>query len=417
MSTLANCLKDLGHDVCGYDDHQEYKYTEEGLNKRNIPIYYTATDLDPGTIVTYSKAFSLNHPELKRLMDASYTIVDYNQVVGEITKQFRSICVNGTHGKTTVSLMVAQILDCNYFVGDGSASITRDREYFVLESDEYNKHFLAYHPYISITNNIEFDHGECYPNGLEEIIDTFQTFNKKASISILNGDDLNTSKLSIEHQVYRFGLSMHNHFVAKNYQKNSAGMIFDLYYNKQFVHHFTLPFYGDYMLYNSLAAISVAYLLEIDAKEIEQKLQQFQGAKRRFKQESVKDCIVIDDYAHHPSEIKAVLAALKQKYPGKKLISVFMPNTYSRTKDLLEEFRNCFADSDYSYITPILCDREDPKDYPGITSELIVGSNNKMELLNYQDIEKLLQYDNAVIAFLSCADIKPYINQYRTLKN
>ena len=154
MSTLANILHDLGNEVTGYDDSRHYKFTEEGLNKRNIKIFYEPHEIDEDTIVTYSKAFSIDHPEIKRVKELGLKIMDYNQVVGEVTKMFETVGVCGTHGKTTTSLLISHIIKnvigCSYFVGDGTGHANKNDKIFVIESDEYNKHFLAYYPHIAV---------------------------------------------------------------------------------------------------------------------------------------------------------------------------------------------------------------------------------------------------------------------------
>src|SRR5574344_2712693 len=144
MSTLANILYDLGNDVTGYDDSTTYKYTEEGLNKRNITIFHEAHNIDLDTIVTYSKAFKGDHPEIKRIHELGLTVREYNDVVGDVTKLFETIGVCGTHGKTTTSLLISDVLKntigCNYFVGDGTGYADKKNKLFVIESDEFNKH-------------------------------------------------------------------------------------------------------------------------------------------------------------------------------------------------------------------------------------------------------------------------------------
>ena len=199
MSTLAGLLYDLGNEVSGYDDSKEHKFTEEGLIKRGIPIYYEAHDMDPDTIVTFSRAFREDHKEIVRVRELGLTIKNYNEVIGDITKMFDTVGVSGTHGKTTTSLLISHIIDntigCNYFVGDGTSHAAKDNNIFVIESDEYNKHFLAYHPSIAIITNIELDHVECY-NGLEDIINTFKTFGNKSNLVVACGDDKNVRKIA-----------------------------------------------------------------------------------------------------------------------------------------------------------------------------------------------------------------------------
>ena len=138
MSALANLLHDLGNEVSGYDDTKEFKYTEHGLKERNINIYYdTNHEIDKDTIVTYSKAFKNDHPEIIRVNELGLKVMEYNQVMGEITKMFNTISVCGTHGKTTTTAMISKIIDtvygCNYFIGDGPGNIKKGNEYFAIE--------------------------------------------------------------------------------------------------------------------------------------------------------------------------------------------------------------------------------------------------------------------------------------------
>ncbi len=167
MSTLAQILSDLGNDVSGYDDAKDYKFTQKGLEERNISIYYDGEhDIDKDTIVTYSVAFSESHPEIQRMKKLGLKIKKYNEIVGDIVDMFETIGVSGTHGKTTTSSLIRHILEdsvgCNYFIGAGDGYADKKNKYFVLESDEFNRHFLAYHPAYSIITNIEREHLEIY---------------------------------------------------------------------------------------------------------------------------------------------------------------------------------------------------------------------------------------------------------------
>ena len=201
MSTLAQILHDLGNEVSGYDDARAHKFTEVGLEERNIPIYYDGNhSIDPDTIVTYSVAFNDEHPEIQRVKNLGLKIVKYNEVMGEVINMFKSIAVSGTHGKTTTASLVRTIWEsaggCNYFIGAGDGYATAANDYFVVESDEFNRHFTAYHPMYSIITNIEAEHLECYKD-IDDIRGAFEIFaNQTSKLVVANGDNSEVKKIN-----------------------------------------------------------------------------------------------------------------------------------------------------------------------------------------------------------------------------
>lgn len=419
MSTLANILYDLGNEVTGYDDAKGYKYTMEGLNARGIEIFYDSHEIDKDTIVTYSKAFSPNHKEIKRVRELGLTIKDYNEVVGDITKMFTTIGVCGTHGKTTTSLMISDIfnntLGCNYFVGDGSGHANKDNSFFVIESDEYNKHFLAYYPTIAIITNVELDHVECYPGGIEEIRETFKTFGNKATLVIACGDDENIRKINFSSDILYYGFDEKNDIVAKNVELTEDGSQFDCYINNEFYGHFEVPLFGKHMILNALSAIAVSKYYEIDLDDIKKYINEFKGAKRRFKLKEYGNVITVDDYAHHPTEIEVTLASARQKYPNKEVVGVFLPNTYSRTEALMDDFAEVLKKADKAYVMDIHCDRERQEDYPGVSSDTLIQKIPNCEKISVETCDKLLKHEDAVICFMSCTNIYEIENEFEKL--
>lgn len=420
MSTLACILYDLGNEVSGYDDTITYKFTEEGLVKRGIKIYNTNEhSLDKDMIVSYSEAFSKDHKEILRVKELGLYIKSYHEILGDLTKMFSSICVAGTHGKTTTSLLISHILintiGCNYFVGDGSGFANKDNKLFVIESCEFNKHFLAYHPDTTIITNIELEHVECY-NGIEDIINTFSTLaNKSTNKIIACGDDLNVQKMIVNKKIIYYGFNENNNVVAKNIELNENGNKFDVFYDNQLLGNFYLPAYGKHMILNALAAIIVCLDNNISIEDIKKHMQTFQGAKRRFKETIIGNRVIIDDYAHHPTEVSVTLDAARQKYPNKTIIGLLKPNTYTRTRALYKDFAKALNKADHAFVTDIYCDREKKEDYPSITSDLIINLLNNGEHIGLDSIDKLLQYDNSVVCFMSCKDINSLKDAYINL--
>lgn len=419
MSTLANILHDLGNEVSGYDDSRHYKFTEEGLNERGIKIYYEPHEIDSDTIVTYSKAFSVDHPEIKRVRDLGLKIMDYNQVVGEVTRQFETVGVCGTHGKTTTSLLISHIikntLGCSYFVGDGTGYANKNDKIFVIESDEYNKHLLAYQPFITVLTNVELDHTECYPGGISEIKETFRLFGNKSNFIVACGDDNNIRDIKFDKKTIYYGFNDNNDVIARNVKLSNHGSSFDVYMNNELYGHFELPLFGRHMILNSLSAIVVCDYYGISIDDIVKYMKTFKGAKRRFKERVYGDVVVIDDYAHHPTEIKVTLEAARQKYPNKKIIAIHLPNTYSRTQALLPDFIDSLKIADKTFVMDIYSDREKQEDYPGVSSDNIISEIPNAEKVSVETVDKLLKYKDAVMCFMSCGNIYIIMEKYEDL--
>ena len=159
----------------------------------------------------------------------------------------------------------------------------------------------------------------------------------------------------------------------------------------------------------------VCILYNIDKEIIKEKLQEFKGAIRHFNETIINDSIIIDDYAHHPTEIKASLDSARQKYKDKKIVAVFLPNTYSRTKDFMEDFANVLSDFDKAFVMDIKCDRENPLDYPNVTSDTLITKIKNGEKISIDTVKKLLEYKDSIICFMSCANITPIIDAYKEL--
>ena len=422
MATLANILYDLGNDVIGYDDVEDHKFTQEGLDKRGIKIYSdNIHPLDKDFIVTHSVALKNDHVEIERARKCGLKIKKYNEILGELTDMFESICVSGTHGKTTTSTMITQILDevykVNYFIGDGTGYANKDNKIFVIESDEFNRHFLAYHPSYTVITNIELEHTEIYKD-IEDIRNTFEEFaNKTKNLIVACGDNENVRKLKLRPKTIYYGFNDNNDVYAKNIILNDSGSEFDLVYNNELVGHFTLPLFGKHMVLNAMAAIIICHAKGVSFDKINELLSKFHNAKRRFAIETIKDNIIIDDYAHHPTEIKVTLEAARQKYPDKELVAVFKPNTYSRTEKFYKEFADALNIADKVYLTEIDCNREKKEDYGNVTSKVIFDLLKNAEMVSDETANIMAKHNNAVMCFMSCASIAHLKDNYKNSYN
>lgn len=420
MSTLAQILYDLGNEISGYDDAKGHKFTQDGLEKRNIPIYYDHDhEIDKDTIVTYSVAFKEDHEEMKRVRKLGLTVKKYSELMGDVINMFETIGVSGTHGKTTTSSLIRHLLEetvgCNYFIGAGDGYADKKNKYFVVESDEFNRHFTDYHPAYSIITNIEAEHLECYKD-IDDIRNTFEIFaNQTKKLVVANGDNAEVRKINYKTKVMFYGFNDNNDIVIKNMKLLETGSVFDLYINNELFGHFDIPLYGKHMVANAAAAITIAKELGLTVEKIHELLETFHNAKRRFAETKIGNCVIIDDYAHHPTEIKVTLEAVKQKYPNKRLVVVFVPNTYSRTKDFKNEFVEAFNIADKTYLTEIDCNRERQEDYPGITSHIIVDNLKDGDMISIDTIDKLKDEKDSVVCFMSCAYVDNLIDSFKNL--
>lgn len=407
MSGLACMLHDLGNEVIGYDDLTYYAVTEPPLRERNIPIYNDISHLDKGMIVINTAAIHEDHKVIKRARELHLTVKGYFEIIGDLTRKYNSICIAGTHGKTTTTALLSRILvntiGTNYLIGDGTGFIDKKSNNFVIESCEFERHFLNYTPSYAIVTNIELDHVDCYKN-VDEIIEVFNEFINKAKNGVIAcGDDLNVRKLKAPNITY-YGFNDDNDVIAKNLVQRSDGTSFDCYIKGEFYGHFDIKLYGKHMILDSLACIYMSYLLGVSKEDILYYLDTFKGAKRRFDEEVVLDSILVDDYAHHPTEIKTVIETARQKYPEKTVVAVLIPYTLSRAKAFYKEFADVIKLADKAFVTEIEPARERLEDYPGITSKMILDLTPGAEMISAETIDKLYDYKNSVILFMGCKD-------------
>lgn len=409
MSSLAVIMKQLGYSVSGSDVEKHF-FTEEELVKNEIPIYpYDEKNIRCGLKIIRGLSITEEHPELKRARELHLEILDYNEMVGILTKKFKTICIAGCHGKTTTTAMTAhvfnQMIGINYLIGDGTGYANADNTYFALESCEYKRHFLLYQPYYAVILNIDLDHVD-YFKDIEDVIDAYQEFANQATNRILaNGDDLNVRKMKATKDVSYFGLEENNDIRAVNIEYTREGTRFDVVAEGKKYGHFALPIYGKHQVMDALAVISICYYEKMDSEKVANCFSTFHGAKRRFTETVVGKNIIIDDYAHHPNEIKSTIHAIKQKYPGKTVISIFQPHTFSRTKEFAKDIARELSETDASYIMDIHPAREKQEDFEGVTKELIIREAKNSHPITITDASILNAYKDAVFIFMSPNDL------------
>lgn len=418
MSALALILNDLGYEVIGYDDAKEHRFTEDKLTERGIKIYSEANDvMDEDTIVVFSSALRHDHPEMVKAAEMDLRIYEYHEMLGKLTRKFETISVSGCHGKTTTTAMLSHIIDnidgCNYLIGDGRGHANKENKTFILESCEYRRHFLEYDPAYIIITNIELDHMDYYKN-IDDMISAYQEFGSKAEkMVIVCGDNQYTHVLDLNKPVYYYGIEDDNDIQARNIEYRNDGTSFDVFIEDEYYGHFDLPLFGKHMLLNALAAIGICHYKRYDAKEVSKLLKTFKGAERRFKETFIGNNVIIDDYAHHPTEVAVTIKSARQKYPDKKLIAVFKAHTFSRVLDFKDDFVRALNLADKAYVMDINYDREDPKDFPGVDAYTIINELDNGDYIEHGMADKLMEYDNAVILFMSSKEIYILEDEYK----
>ena len=420
MSALAIILKQLGYNVKGSDVDKTFFTKKELINNNIEVLVYNENNITKDLTIIKGASITEDNVELKKARSINAEIIEYEEMLGRITKQFKTICIAGCHGKTTTTAMTSLILDntigTNYLIGDGSGHGSKDNEFFTLESCEYRRHFLSYLPYYAVVLNIDLDHVD-YFKDINDIIDAYQEFSNSATKMVIAcGDDENTKKMKLTKPVIYFGINEDNDVRATNIKYTKDGTSFDVLINNKQYEHFDLPIFALHQVLDALAAITISYLENIDSKDIARILKTFKGAKRRFTETIVKDSIIIDDYAHHPNEVKATINAAKQKYPDKQIITIFQPHTFTRTEEFAKDLIEVFKEVNAAYIMDIHPAREKQEDYPEITKDIILKDLPNGHPLKIDEAKELAKYNNAVFLFMSPNDISKLEDDLKKLK-
>ena len=421
MSALAVILKQLGSEVKGSDVEKHF-FTEEGLIKNNIPMTpYNEENIYEGLTIIKGASITDDNIELKKAKELNLEIIEYEEMLGKLTRKYKSICIAGCHGKTTTTAMTAHVLNpilgINYLIGDGTGYAKEDNKYFALESCEYKRHFLNYLPYYAVILNIDLDHVD-YFKDIDDVILAYEQFASKATNTVIAcGDDENVHKMKLDKKIVYFGLNNNNNVYANNIEYSKEGTSFDVIADNKLYGHFDLPIYASHQLLDSLAVITICYLEKIDSSIVQKYFKSFSGAKRRFTETIVGNNIIIDDYAHHPNEVKSTINAIRQKYPDKLIISIFQPHTFTRTQAFASDLAKIFSEVDEAYIMDIHPAREKQEDYPNITKDIIIDKLKNGHPLTINDASILNVYDNAVFIFMSPNDINKLESDLIKLKS
>ena len=415
MASLALLLHDLGYNVAG-SDIEKYTFTQVPLENAGIKV----TNFDPenikdeGQVIVKGNAFKQDNPEVNACIEKDVAWQSYPDTVEEVVQAHTSIGVSGTHGKTSTTSLLAHVLGevapTSYLIGDGRGKGVEGSRFFAYEADEYRRHFLAYHPDYQIMTNIDFDHPD-YFKDQADYTSAFQTAAEQTKKALFVwGDDPRLQSLKTDIPKYTYGFKDSDDFQATNIEKTTQGSTFNVIANGKDLGRFEIHLFGDHSILNATAVIALAYTENIPMEDIKKGLPTFKGAKRRFSEKDFGDIAVIDDYAHHPTEMRATIQAARQKFPDKELVVVFQPHTYSRTKKYQKDFEEILSDVDKAYVTPIYASARES--HGDITSEDLTANIPGSEVIDLNNINDLTKHKNAVVVFMGAGDIPKYEDAY-----
>ena len=401
MSALARWYKNQGTRIYGYD-LQPSSLTGELVSEGMIIHYKEDINCLPKNIdiVVYTPAIPPDNIELVHLIKMGIPIFKRSEIIGNITKDYFTIAVAGTHGKTSISALTAHLLkqggvNVTAFIGgvcknyNTNLIISEPTEFLVIEADEYDRSLLQIEPNIAVISSMDKDHLDVYENH-DDIKTTFIKFAQKLP---QNGVLIHSSKLAPfntpgKHVPY--GINNSSSVRASNIHVSNGKFVFDIDTDIGKIENVEILIPGNHNIENTLAAVGIAIETGLSLTEIKSGISTFEGVERRMDFRIVNESVVfIDDYAHHPEEIKATISAVKDLYPNKKITGIFQPHLYSRTKDFSKEFANELSQLDELLLMDIYPAREKP--ISGITSKIILEKIKDIEV-HLLDSEKILEY-------------------------
>ncbi len=436
MSAIARYFNYFGKNVVGYDKTETV--LTKTLSEEGVSIHYTdnitniPTDFTPEScLVVYTPAIPFDHTELNYFRDNNYRLFKRSEILGILSKDEYTIGVAGTHGKTSVTTMTSHILkqsvvDCSAFLGGISKnygtnfllSENSEKHNIVVEADEFDRSFLQLSPKLALITATDADHLDIY--GDERTIK--KAFSEYAHrlvdggiIIVKKGVDIDVPKNATR---YSYALQDKADFYGKNIRIVNGVYVFDFVTPKSLVEGLVLGIPGLVNVENAIASLSLSWILGVTDDEMRKSLESYQGVERRFDvQIKNKNIVYIDDYAHHPEELKATINSVKELYKGKKISGIFQPHLFSRTRDFADGFAENLSLLDELILLDIYPAREEPIE--GVTSDIIFKnvttkkhSCTKDELLEY-----LKDRDFEVLITLGAGDIGAMVKDIKNLFN
>lgn len=420
MSALARYFRHLGWEVAGYD--KTPSPLTDALQLEGVSVHFE--DLGPSlpekfrdlkkTLVIYTPAIPQNFGELLYVQHAGFTVKKRSEVLGMITRNSKGLGVAGTHGKTTTSTLLAHILNesdykCNAFLGGISANfqsnfVSGDSEWTVVEADEFDRSFLRLRPFASIVTSTDADHLDIYGSDEE-----FQIgFREYAALIDPNGILVRHAEVDLSHpNSVSYGLNLSADFYGKNVRFENGFFILDVETPSGVWSDVVLGVPGVHNAENAIACLALCQFIGLSEEVIRHGLRTFKGVKRRFEYHiRTENLVYIDDYAHHPTEIKALIDSIRLLYPEQRITGVFQPHLFSRTRDFFEGFAQQLSRLDEVILMPIYPAREEP--ISGVNSEALLDvlTQTEKRLLTPQEVVAYLgDRKEGVILTIGAGDI------------
>ena len=418
MSALARYFKANGKNVAGYDK-TETNITI-GLEKLGVAVHFDdAIDSIPKeflsqkeTVIIYTPAIPKNHIEYNYLKDNNFTLLKRAEVLGKITEHTFCLAVAGTHGKTTTSSILGHIMkpiNATSFLGGiaenyNSNLILGEDKISVVEADEFDRSFLQLSPNIACITSMDADHLDIYGEH-KELIKSFNDFSKKVSDTLIVAKGLPIDGLT-------YAIDEEADYKAFNLHIESGKYIFDVKTPNDIITNIEFYLPGKHNVMNALAALAIANEYGISLELIKEQLKTFKGVQRRFSYKiNTPELVLIDDYAHHPTEIKAVENSVREMYPDEKVLAVFQPHLFSRTRDFVDDFATELSKFDELLLLDIYPARELPIE--GVNSSWLlnkINSKNKKLITKENVINEVKKSSAKIIVMIGAGDIGALIN-------
>ena len=439
MSGIASILCDLGYEVSGSDINSSP--TTESLTQKKIKIYigHNKNNILSKDVVVVSSAIDKKNVELSYAKELNIPIIKRAEMLAELMRFSFGIAIAGTHGKTTTTSILSHILneagyDPTYIIGgkiiDSSNAKLGKSEYLIAEADESDASFLHLQPLMSVITNIDKDHLENHKNSFDVLKKNFKEFVNNLpfyGLCILNISDINTKSIinKISRPIKTFGFDENADYRVISKNSDSIPVIFDYKENDK-VYEMQINLPGEHNILNCLAALAVSRELSVPIKDIQKSLKSFPGIKRRY--EIIGEFTIenkkftwIDDYGHHPTEIKEVLRSVKKVWQDKNITMIFQPHRYSRTEEHFNYFIDVLKGVDNLILMDIYSANE--KRIENISSSVMADQikkyNNNVSLINdHQEIEKFIQkniVNDSILLTMGAGDISKFINSYKKI--